>query len=60
MDRMREKYTEEMKRLEKSILLTSSKYLKKDYTKAICKMKMELRDYDKFKKAELLNGNLTE
>lgn len=60
MNRMREKYVEEMDRLEKAITQTESKYLKKDYAKALYKMKIELRDYDKFKKAELLNGNLTE
>lgn len=50
MDKQREKFVDEMKRIEEALKKTKSKYLKKDYSKALRDMKRELRDYDKFRK----------
>ena len=49
MDKQREKFVEEMKRLEVAIEKTKSPYLKHDYTRALKRMKLELAYYDKFK-----------
>ena len=49
MDKQREKFVAEIERLEEAIEKTDSKYLKRDYTKAVKRMKRELEDYDKFR-----------
>ncbi|MED4061685.1 hypothetical protein [Priestia megaterium] len=49
MDKQREKFVQEMKRMEEAIERTNSEYLKYDYTKALKRMKLELAYYDKFK-----------
>lgn len=49
MDKQREKFVQEMKRLEEAIEKTKSEYLKYDYSKALKRMKLELAYYDKFK-----------
>ena len=52
MDKMRAVYVSEMNRLEVAINTTSSDYLKKDYKKALKKMRKELQDYDRFRGAK--------
>lgn len=42
----REKFVNEINRLEKALSQTRSKYLKADYKKAIIRMRRELREYD--------------
>lgn len=49
LDKMRAVYVSEMNRLEVAINTTSSDYLKKDYKKALKKMRKELQDYDRFR-----------
>lgn len=49
VDKMREKHVQEMERLKAAIEKTKSPKLKRDYTKALNEMKMELKDYDRFK-----------
>lgn len=49
MDKMREKHVEEMERLKTAIKKTDSKYLKRDYKKAIKRMSAELKEYDRYK-----------
>lgn len=51
MDKQREKFIAEIKRLEDAVQKTKSKYLKADYGKRIRRMKKELREYDAYKKA---------
>ena len=60
MDKMRRKHIEEMNRLSKAIIKTNSKCLKNDYTKALNRMRLELIEYDEFKKTVLLNENIAE
>lgn len=50
MDKQREKFIAEIKRLEDAVQKTKSKYLKADYGKRIRRMKRELREYDAYKK----------
>ena len=49
MDKMREKHVQEMERLKAAIQKTKSPNLRRDYTKALNRMKRELKDYDRFK-----------
>lgn len=51
MDKAREQYAAEIRRLEDAIRRTRSDHLRSDYGKAIRRMKKELRAYD-------LNRNL--
>lgn len=60
MDKMRRKHIEEMNRLSEAIIKTNSKFLKNDYAKALNRMRLELIEYDEFKKTVLLNENKTE
>ena len=49
MDKMRNKHIAEMERLKEAIAKTESEYLKKDYSKALKRMKKELAEYDKYR-----------
>lgn len=49
MDKQREKFVNEMKRIEEALNNTTSPCLKRDYKKALINMQKELKDYDKFK-----------
>lgn len=49
MDLMREKHINEMNRLKMAIEKSNSEYLKRDYTKAYNRMKLELKEYDSYK-----------
>jgi len=51
MDKQREKFVAEIKRLEDAVQKTKSKYLKADYGKRIRRVKKELREYDAYKKS---------
>ena len=42
----RQKFIEEMNRLKQAIAKTTSKYLKKDYTKQLKQMQKDLAEYD--------------
>jgi len=42
----REKFVEEMNRIKQAIAKTTSKYLKKDYTKQLKQMQKDLAEYD--------------
>ena len=48
-DKQRDAFVAEIMRLENAVKKTNSKYLKKDYGKRIAKMRMELKQYDKYK-----------
>lgn len=50
MDKQRELFVNEMKRIEEALQKTKSPYLKRDYSRTLKNMKRELRDYDNFKK----------
>ena len=50
MDKQRQKFVEEINRLRKAVNTTESRYLKRDYIKAIKEMEKELREYDKYQK----------
>ena len=50
MDKQRQKFVEEIKRLRKAVSTTESRYLKRDYLKAIKEMEIELREYDRYQK----------
>lgn len=50
MDKQREKFINEMKRIEEAIQNTNSKCLIRDYKKALINMKQELQEYDNFRK----------
>ena len=49
MDKMRAKHVAEMERLQDAIQMTDSEYLKRDYTKALKRMKRELAEYDRYR-----------
>lgn len=49
MDKMRAKHIAEMDRLRDAIQRTDSEYLKRDYVKAIKRMKRELAEYDRYR-----------
>lgn len=49
MDKAREQHTKEMERLRIAMSKTKSKYLRRDYSKALRRMETELKDYDRFK-----------
>ena len=49
MDKMREKHIAEIERLKTAIEKTDSKYLKRDYKKALKRMSAELKEYDRYK-----------
>ncbi len=51
MDIMREKYVAEINRLQAARAKSKSKYLRKDYAKAISRMKKELAVYDMYKRS---------
>jgi hypothetical protein len=50
MDKQREIYIQELKRLKMALKSTKSTYLKKDYQKAIKRKEKQLRIYDNFHK----------
>ena len=50
MDKQRQKFVEEINRLKKAINTTESRYLKRDYLKAIKEMEIELREYDRYQR----------
>ena len=50
MDKQREIYIQELKRLKMALKKTKSTYLKRDYQKAIKQMERDIRDYDRFHK----------
>lgn len=50
MDKQRQKFVEEINQLRKAVNSTESKYLKKDYQKAIKEMEIELREYDRYQR----------
>lgn len=56
MDKMRQKHIDEMECLKDAISKSESEYLKRDYTKALKRMEKELKEYDRFKGGEILNG----
>ena len=47
-DMQREKFIAEIKHYEDAIKKTTSKYLIKDYRKKVIKMKLELKEYDRY------------
>ena len=47
-DIQREKFVAEIKRYEEAINNTKSEYLKRDYQKKLKKMKLELKEYDRY------------
>lgn len=49
MDKQREIFVSEIRRLEEAVDKTKSKYLRRDYSRAIQKMKSELAEYDRYK-----------
>lgn len=49
MDTKREEYVAEIRRMEAAVEQTKSEYLKRDYGKAIKRMKKELAEYDKYR-----------
>lgn len=49
MDKMREKHVVEIERLKTAMKKTDSDYLKRDYGKALKRMQIELRNYDRYK-----------
>lgn len=51
MDNQRAAHIAEIRRIEAALDKTSSPYLKRDYGRYLAKLKRELRDYDRFKKA---------
>lgn len=50
MDKMRQAHVDEINRIKRALEKTTSEYLKRDYTKALRRLTMELREYDSFKK----------
>lgn len=48
MDKMREKHVAEIERLKTAIDKTNSEYLKRDYSKALVRMRNELLEYDRY------------
>lgn len=50
MDKMRDQFVAEIERLQDACKRTRSKHLIADYQKAIRRMKMELREYDNYRK----------
>lgn len=50
MDRQRELFVNEINRIEEAINKSKSAKLKRDYSKAVKKMKKELKEYDNFRK----------
>lgn len=51
MDKQRDAYVREIGRLKEARERTHSRYLRRDYGKAIRRMENELRQYDNFRKA---------
>lgn len=49
IDKQRAVVVAEIERMEDAIRRTKSKYLMVDYTRAVKRLKKELRDYDRFK-----------
>lgn len=49
IDKQRAAVVAEIERMEDAIRRTKSKYLVADYTRAVKRLKKELRDYDRFK-----------
>ena len=49
MDKQREIFVSEIERMEDACRRTKSEYLKRDYQKAIKRMKKELNEYDGYK-----------
>lgn len=49
-DIRREEFVAEMNRLSNALEVTKSPMLRRDYSKALRKMKRELADYDRFQK----------
>lgn len=49
-DKARERHVAEMERLEMAIKKTKSKCLKNDYMKKLTEMRLDLIDYDKFRR----------
>lgn len=52
MDIMRDRYVAEINRLKAARAKSNSKYLRKDYGKAISRMKKELAVYDMYKRSK--------
>ena len=50
MDEVRNRHVKEMERIEAAMRKTKSKYLKRDYTKALKRMRAELLEYDSWKR----------
>lgn len=48
MSNPREEHIKEMNRLADAIYRTESPYLKRDYAKALNRMELELREYDRY------------
>ena len=49
MDKMRAKHIAAMDRLRDAIQRTDSEYIKRDYVKALKRMKRELAEYDRYR-----------
>lgn len=47
-DAQRDKFVAEIRRCEEALKKTKSKYLKRDYQKALKRMRSELAEYDRF------------
>lgn len=48
-DKARERHVKEMRRLQDAISRTTSKYLVRDYVKALKRMIRDLEEYDRYK-----------
>ena len=48
-DKMRERHVKEMRRLQDAISRTTSKYLVRDYVRALKRMARDLEEYDRYK-----------
>ena len=49
MDKQREAFVKEMRRMKEAIEKTDSPKLKRDYSKAIKRMKKQLKEYDYYR-----------
>ena len=49
MDKARKRHIEEMERIEAAMRKTESEYLKRDYGKALKRMRADLIEYDRWK-----------
>lgn len=56
MDKQRQLVVDKIANLERAILKTKSPYLRKDYGKAVRRLKSELKTYDRYKSSNNRHG----